>query len=669
MEIRLKNNYILSILLFLVSCNTSEVTTSSDTNTVNPIPTSTIQKVVNTKDDSENIISTLSPRPEIISTPTPIKADIHLPNEEYPLLVKSWAVPNYYIHERFMPITNIDQREPNTLNLEKIVSQINNTQIQRPGSEYLIPNKSCNIKENENFLVIDITEYIVRSIIAKNISSKDIGDNRYCTYIENQYIKDVNMSTFQIWLERFYTEIHPLIDNIFRNPETNGYTYIVITNLNPGIAGYYSDSNNYPIDIHYQSNDANIVFIDIDQIKNGEDVFLSTLTHEVVHLYQSRIDSYSNSWIKEGTAELITNSAGFKKNLDSNIFSTPISLSNLNIPNVRQYDYFTLFFLYLEDKFNPINLNNLLHYDNKSIEGIIDYLRTNHNYESKSNILFKEWGLEILHCIINTCAFHDDFIITTPVKEINQSELIEMLPLSLQYYKILEPSNLDVYFNTDINNINNEIWWSDTGDLIDNTISFEFEIKEVSDYSLNFDIYYDIEDRFDLTYLQISKDQGNTWEILSSKNMNSQNSSFYALGTHYTNKVEDWINEEVFIDNLKGIDNLLVRFQYITDDSVNNKGFFVKDLLLKDKDSNTIKPNKIYLEGFKNHSDLILPSCYINIIEDDNENGLTIKDSKIIDYTEVIKYSFKKDEQVYIMLQCNDFEGEYSTSINLEYTV
>ena len=162
-----------------------------------------------------------------------------------------------------MPITNIDQREPNTLNLEKIVSQINNTQIQRPGSEYLIPNKSCNIKENEHFLVIDITEYIVRSIIAKKISSKDIGDNHYCTYIENQYIKDVNMSTFQIWLERFYTEIHPLIDNIFRNPETNGYTYIVITNLNPGIAGYYSDSNNYPIDIHYQSNDANIVFIDI----------------------------------------------------------------------------------------------------------------------------------------------------------------------------------------------------------------------------------------------------------------------------------------------------------------------------------------------------------------------------------------------------------------------
>ena len=34
-----------------------------------------------------------------------------------------------------------------------------------------------------------------------------------------------------------------------------------------------------------------------------------------------------------------------------------------------------------------------------------------------------------------------------------------------------------------------------------------------------------------------------------------------------------------------------------------------------------------------------------------------------------LNYDFSKDEQVYIMLQCNDFEGEYSTSINLEYTV
>ena len=127
MEIRSKNNFIIIILLFLVSCSTSEVTISSDTNTFNPIPTSTVQKNINTSDNSENKLSTLSPKTKIITTPTPIKADIKPLNEEYPLLIKSWGVPNYFMEERFQPITNIYENESNTLNLEKVVNQINNT--------------------------------------------------------------------------------------------------------------------------------------------------------------------------------------------------------------------------------------------------------------------------------------------------------------------------------------------------------------------------------------------------------------------------------------------------------------------------------------------------------------------------------------------------------------
>ena len=243
----------------------------------------------------------------------------------------------------------------------------------------MIPNKKCEIEENEKFLVIDINEYIVRPIIAKQVITNDMKDSRYCWYIENQYIKHVNTELLELWIQKFNTEIHPIISNVFYNTDINPYTYVVITNLNPGIAGYYSDSNNYPINVHYGSNEVDVIFIDIDQIKNGEQSFLSTLTHELTHLYQSQISSYSNSWIKEGTAELITNSVGLQRPLDSNIFSKPISLSNLNNPNLQQYGYFTFFFLYLQDRFNPLNLYELLQYENKSIEGIIDYLKTNHN--------------------------------------------------------------------------------------------------------------------------------------------------------------------------------------------------------------------------------------------------------------------------------------------------
>ena len=59
----------------------------------------------------------------------------------------------------------------------------------------------------------------------------------------------------------------------------------------------------------------------------------------------------------------------------------------------------------------------------------------------------------------------------------------------------------------------------------------------------------------------------------------------------------------------------------------------------------------------------------LNVIHNTDDKGMIVKDKIFIDSSEMINYDFSKDEQVYIMLQCNDFEGEYSTSINLEYTV
>ena len=679
MDIQLKHNFIVPVLLFLISCNSAEISISEDNNLFNPIPTQTIQKNLNTennlKDDISipsstlSVTSTPSPISNIISIPTIESVDITKPVEEYPLLVQSWGVPEYFINKETISINNITKIEPSRLDLYNLVNRLNNIQIQRPGSELLIPNKKCEIEENEKFLVIDINEYIVRPIIAKQVMSNDMKDSRYCWYIENQYVKHVNTELLELWIQKFNTEIHPIITNVFYNTDINPYTYVVITNLNPGIAGYYSDSNNYPVNLHYGSNEVDIIFIDIDQIKNGEQSFLSTLTHELTHLYQSQISSYSNSWIKEGTAELITNSVGLQRPLDSNIFSRPISLSTLNNPNLQQYGYFTFFFLYLQDRFNPLNLYELLQHENKSIEGIIDYLKTNHNYQNHSKDLLNEWGLEVLNCIIENCSFYDDFINSTPVIELNDSQTIEMLPLSLQFYKILDSQNTSIQISTEILNENNDIWWSGNGDLIDNMITFEFEIKDLDNYSLYFDTYFDIEGRFDLVYLEISKDGGASWEILSTPAMNSQSSSFYALGPHYTNQIEDWINEEILIGNLNITDKLLVRFEYITDDSVNNKGFYIKDITLISKEANIINPNKIYLEGFKNHSDIILASCMLTVIHHTEEKGMIVKDKIFIDSTEMINYDFSKDEQVYIMLQCNDFEGEYSTSINLEYTV
>ena len=171
MDIQLKHNFIVPALLFLISCNSAEINISEDNNLFNPIPTQTIQKNLNTennlKDDSSipsstlSVTSTPSPISNIISIPTIESVDITKPVEEYPLLVQSWGVPEYFINKETISINNITKIEPSRLDLYNLVNRLNNIEIQRPGSEFLIPNKKCEIDENEKFLVIDINDGLI----------------------------------------------------------------------------------------------------------------------------------------------------------------------------------------------------------------------------------------------------------------------------------------------------------------------------------------------------------------------------------------------------------------------------------------------------------------------------------------------------------------------------
>ena len=122
MDIQLKHNFIIPILLFLVSCSTSEVNISEDTNLFNPIPTSTTQHNTSNENNLKNTVSIPSPTPRIISIPTPDAIDLKSSVEQYPLLVKPWGVPQYLKKRKgFIPSDAINKIEPKSLDLNSLV--------------------------------------------------------------------------------------------------------------------------------------------------------------------------------------------------------------------------------------------------------------------------------------------------------------------------------------------------------------------------------------------------------------------------------------------------------------------------------------------------------------------------------------------------------------------
>jgi hypothetical protein len=126
-----------------------------------------------------------------------------------------------------------------------------------------------------------------------------------------------------------------------------------------------------------------------------------------------------------------------------------------------------------------------------------------------------------------------------------------------------------------------KFWYSNRGDESDTTLTKAFDLRGVESATLSYWTWYDLEEFWDYAYLMISTDQGATWEIISANFMTDHNPNNTAYGVGYTGNLEqgNWGREFVNLDAYAG-QEILVRFEVITDDAVNNHGFAIDDIWL-----------------------------------------------------------------------------------------
>jgi hypothetical protein len=121
------------------------------------------------------------------------------------------------------------------------------------------------------------------------------------------------------------------------------------------------------------------------------------------------------------------------------------------------------------------------------------------------------------------------------------------------------------------------IWWSNRGDNLDSRITRRVDLTGVDSATLHFSVWYDLEDQFDFAYLSASRDGGRTWQVLPGLHTVADRSTGNNFGTGWTGSSgPDWIDEEVDLTPFVGSE-ILLRFDYVTDQSVNLQGFAFKD--------------------------------------------------------------------------------------------
>ncbi|MBI2912004.1 MAG: immune inhibitor A, partial [Chloroflexi bacterium] len=127
------------------------------------------------------------------------------------------------------------------------------------------------------------------------------------------------------------------------------------------------------------------------------------------------------------------------------------------------------------------------------------------------------------------------------------------------------------------------VWWSQRGDAIDSTLTREFDLTGVTEATLTFWTWYDIEQGYDWAYVEVSTDGGRTWDVLAGGHATTEDPIGNSYGPAYTGSSgapqRGWVQEAIDLSPFTG-QRIQVRFEYVTDEAVNLRGLFLDDIAL-----------------------------------------------------------------------------------------
>lgn len=379
-----------------------------------------------------------------------------------------------------------------------------------------------------------------------------------------------------------------------------------LENLGGAAAAYFSPKDQVVTAVNPYSNQREMLYVNLSQLRPGTPRYLATIAHEMQHLIQWHTDGNEEAWLGEGLAELASELNGFPAGRQATYAARPdIQLNNLSHdPEVisSHYAASTLFVQYLYDRFgqefmqavvrHPENglagINTVLaEFDNTlTVEGVFaDWLAANYltsvgrgegvyQYSTLSipELARLEYGRFPQSHSDSVSQFGADFI------EINSAQPVTVLFTGTQQISLVNttPYSGDFFYA------------SLPADSSDVRLTRAVDLTGVDAATLSFWTWYEIEEGWDYGYVMVSTDDGRTWDLLKTESTATDNPHGNSFGEAYTGNSGGgssavWVQETADLTPYTS-QEILLRFSAITDGAVTEAGFVVDDIAIPEID-------------------------------------------------------------------------------------
>ena len=391
----------------------------------------------------------------------------------------------------------------------------------------------------------------------------------------------------------FEGEIYPRLTAAFGTEWTPGvdndpHLTILHARLR-GVDGYFSSSDEYPLSVHRHSNEREIIYMS-HALNPDSRHYLGVLAHELQHAIHWNGDSGEETWVNEGISEVAKVVAGYRPSFQ-NLFLNSPTVSLVNWPDHigRYYGAAFLFFEYLAAHYGGRDhLGLLVREPSDGILGIDHYL-SGLGFDVTFRDVFKDWA------IANYLDQPDGGPYSYPDKDVKVRVAVRMrefgarqssIPQYSSEYTAIDIIKGDVRVRFQGQEENSLLpisldgrgcWWSNRGDSISSTLTRSLDLSDVDTTTLRFRTWFDIEEDWDYAYVEVSTDQGSTWDIIEAPGTSPGNPVGNSFGPGYTGSSGGWLPVEVDLTPYAG-QPVLLRFHYVTDDAINHIGLCFDDI-------------------------------------------------------------------------------------------
>lgn len=420
---------------------------------------------------------------------------------------------------------------------------------------------------------------------------------------------EVDQEALRASAERFEKDTYPTTRRYFGeewSPGVDGDVHLNILHahgLGTGTAGYYASSDEYSRLAHPFSNEREMFYANLDVISVGSDYYDGVLAHEFQHMIHWHMDRNEELWLNEGFSKLATRLNGYDPGSSEQFFlSRPDlqldSFSYADEESSAHYGAAYLFALYLLDRFGEEATRTLVADTANGltgIENVMDRLGEPVGFET----LFADWTVALyldnpglldgrygfgsldidqpsLAADLTTYPaaiagetvhqFGSDYI------RIAGTEPVTVIFTGTQQVPMISAVARDGAFQ----------WWSNRGDDIDTTLTRGFDFTNLSTVTLDYWLWYEIEEDWDYAYLEISVDGGRSWDTIQTRYTRQKNPTGNNYGHGYTGVSgsgagPQWVHEQVDLSAYAGRP-VLLRFEYVTDGAIHSTGMVLDDL-------------------------------------------------------------------------------------------